>query len=196
VLHIAHLSRDRQGAGRRVKSPEKNLLPRLLIVIAAYLITFSCYGSHIPGQEGTADRTCNIPGTRMLDAQPRLRQYVETSMKQSAFELDADQRNITLEAIREASRYKHWHLLAAHVRSNHVHALVDVDISPELVMNVFKAYASRALNLSYPREKGRIRWTRHGSTRHLWSRQRIDAAMCYVLEKQGEPMACYRLPAP
>jgi REP element-mobilizing transposase RayT len=110
--------------------------------------------------------------------------------------MDADRRHIVLEAMREVSQYKQWRLLAAQVRANHVHTVVDADAAPELVMNVFKAYASRALNLSYPRERGRIRWTRHGSTRHLWSWDTIDAAMRYVLEKQGEPMTCYRLPAP
>jgi REP element-mobilizing transposase RayT len=171
-------------------------LPRLLIVIATYLITFSCYGSHLPGQEGTTDRNHNVPGTRHLAAQPDLRRFAELTLRQPPFELDANQRNITLDAIREVSQYKHWPLLAAQVRSNHVHTVVDADVAPELVMNVFKAYASRALNLAYPGEQGRIRWTRHGSTQHLWSRERIEAAKRYVLEKQGEPMACYLLPAP
>jgi REP element-mobilizing transposase RayT len=117
-------------------------------------------------------------------------------MKQAPYEMDSDQRNLALEAILEVSRYKGWRLLAAQVRSNHVHTVLDADVAPEFVMNAFKAYASRTLNLAYPREKGRIRWTRHGSTRHLWSRERIEAAVRYVLEKQGEPMACYHLSAP
>ena len=103
---------------------------------------------------------------------------------------------MTLAAISEVCRYKHWQLIAAQVRSNHVHTVVDADVSPELVMNAFKAYASRALNLADSRERGRTRWARHGSTRHLQSRENIDAAVRYVLEKQGDPMACYRLPAP
>ena len=93
----------------------------------------------------------------------------------------------------KVSVYKNWRLLAVQVRSNHVHIVVEADASPEFVMNAFKAYASRALNLAYPQQKGRIRWTRHGSTRHLWSAEKIDAAVKYVLEKQGDPMACYRL---
>jgi REP element-mobilizing transposase RayT len=192
-VRVRPLSRDRQGADG-VRSPEKNSLPHPLFGIV-YLITFSCYGSHLPGQEGTTDREHNVPGTRLLESQPRLRQYSEASMKQAPFEMDSGQRNVALDAVLEVSRYKQWRLLAAQVRSNHVHVVVDADGSPELVMNAFKAYASRALNLAYPREKGRIRWTRHGSTRHLWSGERIEAAITYVLEKQGEPMACYRLPA-
>jgi len=178
----------------RSKSSEKNSLPHLLIVIV-YLITFSCYGSHLPGQEGTTDRDHNVPGTRLREPQAKLRQYIEAWMKQAPFEMDYDQRNLTLEAILEVSRYKQWRLVAAQVRSNHVHIVVDAHVAPEFVMNAFKAYASRALNLAYPGGKGRIRWARHGSTRHLWSREKIEAALRYVLEKQGEPMACHRLPA-
>jgi REP element-mobilizing transposase RayT len=110
--------------------------------------------------------------------------------------MDVGRGNIVLAAMREVCRYKDWRLLAAHVRSNHVHTVVDAEVSPELVMNAFKAYASRALNIAYPREKSRIRWTRHGSTLHLWSQEKVDAAVRYVLEKQGEPMAWYRLSAP
>jgi len=110
--------------------------------------------------------------------------------------MDDGQRAIVLGAIEGVCRYKHWHLLAAQVRSNHVHIVVDADVAPELAMNAFKAYASRTLNLAQPQQKGRIRWARHGSTLHLWSQKKVDAAMRYVLEKQGEPMACYRLSAP
>jgi len=137
-----------------------------------------------------------VPGTRLREAQPRLRRYIEGTLRQAPFELDADQRTITLHAICEVCRYKDWRLLAAQVRSSHVHIVVDAQVSPELVMNAFKAYASRALNLAYPKERERIRWTRHGSTRHLWSPEKIDAAMRYVLDKQGEPMACYCFPTP
>jgi hypothetical protein len=178
------------------KISERNSWLRLPILIATYLITFSCYGSHLPGEEGTTDRDHNVPGTPRRELQPGLRWNVESSLRQIPFEMDADRRGIALGAIREVSRYKNWRLLAAQVRSNHMHVIVDADVSPELVMNAFKAYASRALDIAYPREKGRIRWARHGSTRHLWSAEGVEAAMRYVLEKQGEPMACYRLSAP
>lgn len=112
--------------------------------------------------------------------------------------MDADQRANALKAIREVCRYKQWVLLAAHVRTNHVHTVVDpgADVAPEFVMNAFKSYASRALNLCTPDAKGRLRWARHGSTRYLVSRDEIEAAVRYVLEKQGEPMARHWSSAP
>jgi REP element-mobilizing transposase RayT len=107
--------------------------------------------------------------------------------------MDARQRDVTLHAIREVCHSKNWRLLAAHVRSNHVHTVVDVSTgkTPEFIMNAFKSYASRALNFLKPTQKERIRWARHGSTKSLWFPEIIDAAIHYVLEKQGEPMARY-----
>src|SRR6185437_12257614 len=44
------------------------------------------------------------------------------------------------------NRTSSWNLLAAHVRSNHVHAIVEAEIRPEKILNEFKSYASRELN--------------------------------------------------
>ena len=117
---------------------------------------------------------------------------MDASLKQAPYEMDQGQRAIVLKAIAEVCRYRCWHLLAAHVRSSHVHTVVDADLAPEAVMNAFKSYASRALNLHAPGHYGRIRWARHGSTRYLWSPARVAAAVRYVLDKQGEPLACYQ----
>ncbi len=160
--------------------------------MAAYLITFTCYGSYIPGQAGAIDRDHSVPGSRLPGLRPKLRQHVDASLKQAPYEMDQGQRAIVLKAIGEVCRYKGWRLLAAHVRSNHVHTVVDADVAPEAVMNAFKSYASRALNLHAPSHYGRIRWARHGSTRYLWSPARVAAAVRYVLDKQGEPLACYQ----
>src|SRR5579863_8251480 len=176
---------SRSGLTRKL--PEKNLLRHALASIAAYFITFSCYGSHLPGQLGAVDRNHNVPGTRLPDPHPKLRQHYENSLKQPRFEMDEDQRAVTLEAIREVCRHRHWQLLAAHIRTNHVHTVVDAgcELAPESVMNAFKSYASRAFNLREPQTKGKLRWARHGSTRYLVSSDEVEAAVRYVLEKQG-----------
>jgi REP element-mobilizing transposase RayT len=41
-----------------------------------------------------------------------------------------------------------WNLLAAHVRSNPVHVIVETETRPERIRNEFKSYASRGLNQS------------------------------------------------
>ena len=53
-----------------------------------------------------------------------------------------------LAVIQRHCAYRGWNLLAAHVRSNHVHIIVEAETRPEKIMNEFKAYASRELNQS------------------------------------------------
>src|SRR6266852_6908515 len=168
--------------------------PRPLLSMAAYLITFTCYGSYLPGQQGAIDRDHNVPGSRLPSPRPKLRQHVDAALKQAPYEMDQDQRAIVLKAIGEVCHCKCWRLLAAHIRSNHVHTVVDADIAPEAIMNAFKSYVSRALNLHAPGHYRRVRWARHGSTRYPWSPARVAAAVRYVLDKQGDPMDCYQAP--
>jgi hypothetical protein len=37
----------------------------------------------------------------------------------------------------------------------------------------------------------RRRWTRHGSARHLFEEEHVEAAIRYALDEQGERMAWY-----
>jgi REP element-mobilizing transposase RayT len=184
------LNRDREGADKRRISRH----PGHYYSVATYLITFTCYGTYIPGQQGAIDRECNLLGARMPELRPRLRQSLDLSLKQAPFEINSSQRTIALKAIVDVCTHKRWLLHAVHIRSNHVHIVIDADVAPELAMTAFKAYASRALNAAYPVHRERIRWARHGSTRYLWSRESIDNAVAYVLDKQGDRMAFYEGP--
>ncbi len=58
-------------------------------------------------------------------------------------------------ALRETCQRWGWTLLAAHVRTNHVHAVLETDRPAEHVLNCLKAHASRALNLAGLARKGR-----------------------------------------
>lgn len=103
-------------------------------------------------------------------------------------------RVVVLESIRRHAEIRNWLLYAVHVRSNHLHIVVEADVPPERAMAQFKAYASRSLSRSAgPRRK---RWAHHGSTRYLWQPRQISAAVDYVLNQQGRPMAIYRNPEP
>jgi adenine-specific DNA methylase len=96
-----------------------------------------------------------------------------------------------LNAIREVCEYRGWELLAAHVRTTHVHVVVTSTETPERVMNDFKGYASRRLNEAGFENAERKRWTRHGSTPYLWKPRDVEAAVHYVVHEQGEPMAVF-----
>lgn len=112
-------------------------------------------------------------------------------MTDEAWEPDEEQREVILQAVIEACQYRDWSLLAAHVRTTHVHVVVQAEIEPELIMNALKSYASRALNRASLCTK---RWARHGSTLYLWTREEVANAVQYIVEKQGPPMALYRTP--
>jgi REP element-mobilizing transposase RayT len=87
-------------------------------------------------------------------------------------------------------------LLAAHIRTNHVHIVVTSESKPEPVMVAMKAYSSRALNQRGIDTPGLRRWARHGSTRYLWTTESIRAAIRYVVDEQGSAMAVYESPSP
>ncbi len=146
-----------------------------------YLITFACYGCHLHGHEaGSVDRADRAPGTPILEANPALAAFEADRMDQPPYLMDQVRRDAVLRAIQEVCTYREWNLLAAHVRSNHVHAVVEAEAEPERVMNDLKAYASRLLNRMGVDAPDRKRWARHGSTRWLWKPKEIAAAMQYV----------------
>jgi REP element-mobilizing transposase RayT len=156
-----------------------------------YFITFACYGSHVHGAEaGFVDRCHNVPGNRTLDADSNRASVESEAMKQMPYLLDEPARIEVLQAIQEVCVHRGWNLLAAHVRTNHVHVVVESEAKPEKVMNDFKSYASRALNL-VDTDKTRRRWAHHGSARWLWKDQEVREAIRYVIDEQGEPMALF-----
>ncbi len=156
-----------------------------------YLITFSCYGQHLHGDgRGSVDRWHNLPGSRGVPESDRARVQAANRMDQPPYRLDAPRRSIVLDALKQVSEHRGWTLLAAHIRSTHVHAIVESYDRPEKIMNDFKSYSSRHLaNAGDPRS--RKRWARHGSTRWLWRDEDVREAVRYVAEAQGEPMAVY-----
>ena len=111
-------------------------------------------------------------------------------MADEPYSMDAIRRKIVLGAVREVCDYREWLLLAVHVRSTHVHVILQATThSPEQVMTTFKSYASRALNSAGVDRTGRKRWVRHGSTRYINTQEDLLDAMKYVKDEQGEPMA-------
>ncbi|HEY3456651.1 MAG TPA: transposase [Bryobacteraceae bacterium] len=171
-------NRDRQGADD-----------------GAYLITFVCYGTRLPGQFGAVDRSQNQFGAPKLEENAAKEAAARTKMAQEPYLLNAARREVLLKSVHQVCMHRGWMLFAAHVRTNHVHAVVGTNESAERVMNTFKVYASRALNAAGLDGPDRRRWARHGSTRHLYTKDAITAAVRYVVCEQGEPLAVYCAPA-
>jgi REP element-mobilizing transposase RayT len=131
------------------------------------------------------------PGTPILEGDSARAAFEGERMDQSPYHLDQIRLDAVWKAIQEVWAHRGWSLLAAHVRSNHVHTVVEAEVPPERVMSGFKAYASRHLNRMRLDEPNRKRWARHGSTRWLWKPQHVSAAIQYVLAEQGDAMSVF-----
>jgi len=112
-------------------------------------------------------------------------------MEQTPYSMDEERRHVVLKSLMERCSERQWSLLAAHVRTNHVHVIVEAEALPERVMNDLKSYKSRRLNQLGFDDAARKRWARHGSTRWLATQEAVLAAIEYVIDKQGEQMAIY-----
>jgi REP element-mobilizing transposase RayT len=157
------------------------------------LITFCCYGCHLHGSEsGSVDRGHNAFRTPVLEVDSTRAAAGSERMDQAPYHLDQVRRNAVLAAIQEVCTHRGWRLLAAHVRTTHVHTVVEAEVPPERIMGDLKSYASRCLNRMGLDNPDRKRWTRHGSTRWLWKPHHISAAVEYVLAEQGEAMAVFQ----
>jgi hypothetical protein len=87
-----------------------------------YPITLVCYGRHLHGCEsGSVDHEHNVPGTPILEVDSARAAAERERMDQAPYHLDQIRRDAVLEAIQEVCARRGWSLLAAHVRSNHVH---------------------------------------------------------------------------
>jgi REP element-mobilizing transposase RayT len=116
-------------------------------------------------------------------------------MSQEPYLLDATRQRLVLSSLQEVCSCRGWTLLAAHVRTNHVHLVATAGCKPELVLNALKAYSSRALNHLALDSPNCRRWARHGSTRCLWTSAAVSTAIDYVVREQGDAMAVFEMPA-
>jgi hypothetical protein len=113
----------------------------------AYLITFRSYGTWLHGDSrGTMDRQGhNIYGAPRIPASEKLEGSDRSQLKYPPVKLDASHRNVVEQAIREVCANRGYNLRAVNVRTNHVHTVVSAQLHPDLIMNAFKAYATRLL---------------------------------------------------
>jgi len=154
----------------------------------AYHITFNCYGKHLHGdEEGSVDPQHNLYGNELLPPHKGIEKFEMEAMTQPPYFLDEPRRAVVLHTILEVCKHRGWELIAAHVRSNHVHVVVDAKDKPEKVMKDFKAYASRRLTEAGFDTKDRKRWARHGSTTYKWTPDELNTAIDYVIRGQGDP---------
>lgn len=159
----------------------------------AYFITFSTYGTWLHGADkgkGSVDAEHNRFGAPFVEPDVGRVRREQASMTQELYHMDEPRRRVTRDAIVAICREKGWHLLALHVRSNHVHAVVRADREPGRLMSDLKARASRELTRAGFDGEDRKRWTRHDSTLHLFTLEAVAQKVRYI-DGQGTKMEWY-----
>ncbi len=155
----------------------------------AFLITFTTYGTWLHGdRRGSVDPQHNIPGTPYLDENPGLRAADRRGFKHPPAVLDAKRRNIVRDTIQAVCTHRGWTPHAMNVRTNHVHLVVGAEERPERIMNTFKSWSTRRMVEAGILARGTKVWTRHGSTRYLWTEREAEGACRYVCDGQGEDL--------
>jgi hypothetical protein len=140
-------------------------------VARGYLITFRCYGTWLHGDDrGSVDRRFyNRIGTpRMQPDNERVERNAKLR-KQNEFIMGPREREIVQKAIEEVCQVRVYSLFALSVRTNHAHVVVNNSGVPERIMDSFKAYATKALRRAGLIKSDYRPWSRHGSTRYLWT---------------------------
>ncbi|HQU82638.1 MAG TPA: transposase [Pyrinomonadaceae bacterium] len=153
----------------------------------AYLITIRTYGTWLHGDErGSVDiHGKNVYGLPKVAPNEKLTKRMGENMKDEVFLLDEKQREAVEESIKETYKIRAYNLLAVNVRTNHLHAVVTANVKPEIIINGFKAHATRKLKEKYLIIKDTKVWSRGGSNRYLWKKHHVDGAIDYVLYGQG-----------
>lgn len=158
-------------------------------VALAFFISFRSYGTWLHGDaRGSVDRLHNIYGTPTLPPDDKKFREMRSRLKRDPVRLTARRREAIEAALRETCDIRGWTLRAANVRTNHVHSVVTADRKPELVMNAFKANATRKMVEASVWQRGERPWSRHGSTRYLWTEKNVSHAIHYVINCQGDEL--------
>jgi REP element-mobilizing transposase RayT len=153
----------------------------------AYFITFHTYGTWLPGNpRGSVDAHHRAVGTPYVGWSEGRQSASTARLAHPPIELCPEERTIILCTTQEVCARRGWALLAAHIRVNHVHAVIRAEHGPERVMNDLKTWSTRRVIEAGLRPPGTRLWVRHGSTRHLWRPEVVSAACVYVVERQGE----------
>jgi REP element-mobilizing transposase RayT len=155
----------------------------------AYFISFRSYGTWLHGDKrGSIDRFHNQYRSPYIPPNENWRRYNQQQLKTKPLILKAAPRKAIEIAIRETCRIREWDLLAFNVRTNHVHTVVTANRKASLVLNAFKANATRELRETRLWLNDFSPWADKGSKRKLWNEKSVQRAIEYVLYGQGDEL--------
>jgi REP element-mobilizing transposase RayT len=147
------------------------------------LVTFSCYGSHLPGDDRGSFDHLRRGERRFMVPNAAFEDDCRRRMRQPPYVLATSAARATVrDAIASVCRHRAGFLYALHVGANHVHGVVESD-SPRRVWNDCKAYATRCLRKAGLAGADQAVGTHGGSTPMIASAEGLRLAMRYVLER-------------
>lgn len=149
---------------------------------AAYFITFHTYGTWLHGDKrGSIDRKVNnVPGTPILSENSSREKLMQSRLKNPPVTLNWEQRKSIESTIEKVIKHNGWVLHAVNARREHIHLVVTASKRPEPVMNELKSWCTRVLREFGLLGKEISPWSRHGSTRYLWSEKDVLEVVRYV----------------
>jgi REP element-mobilizing transposase RayT len=153
----------------------------------AYLISFRSYATWLHGdRRGSIDRFQNQYRAPYISPIDTWQQYNQGLLRAPPLILRARHRKSVAAAIRETCTKRQWSLQAINVRTNHVHTVVSANRRAGLVLNAFKANATRQLRQDGLWTNPFSPWADKGSKRNLWNEESVTRAIDYVLSGQGD----------
>ena len=140
----------------------------------------------------SVDPRNNKVGTPRITPKPALKEAMEGLAHENPLILNLTQRKTVLKSVIETCQYNHWKLLVAHIRSNHMHIVLQSEKTIEQTMGKIKCYATKELKKMHVELSQRKKfWSRHGSTRNVWVPEEIFPRLYYVVRRQGKEGALY-----
>lgn len=160
----------------------------------ALLITWTCYGSWLPGDErghvsnvllpeGGFETKQNTTNTPIATGDAFTRERARSLQKGETVWLTPAQALETAIALVDAARKRQWRILRASVMANHVHVVItDCPDDGPAVRRVLKGVSQAALS----RLLGRVQrwWTAGGSDRYKHGSEAVTAATEYVANQE------------
>jgi REP element-mobilizing transposase RayT len=146
--------------------------------LLGYLLTWTCYGTWLPGDARGWVNRHRTHGEKADLPQPALAEHAHGTLDEPPLVLSDRMRFPVDQAIRTTSDQLAWDIHALQVRTNHVHVVVTAaGIAPTKVMGILKVASTRALRPVSGRQRY---WTASGSMRHLRSSESLSKAIEYV----------------
>jgi len=164
----------------------------------ALLITWTCYGTWLPGDKRghvsnvlrpteRYEKAVDTPGTPFAPGDSRTRSRAASLQNYSSTRLSPAEASTTANSLIETAAAYRWSILRAAIMFNHVHVVVCncPGDGPE-IRRLLKGRAHADLSRSSPAP--RRWWTQGGSDRYLNDESSIAAAVRYVAT-QPKPLA-------